>query len=104
MRRLGIAIAVFCAVVSAAAAQTISDIFEYAGMCDASAGIGIDAERFVVVNDEDNTLRAYRRGERDAGGSFDLTSFLKPDSENPETDLEGGARIGERVYWITSHG
>lgn len=77
---------------------------EYRGTCDASAAAPIGDALFVVANDEDNTLRVYRR---DVGGgpiaAFDLTSFLKP-GQRLETDIEGAARVGDRIFWITSHG
>jgi hypothetical protein len=73
-------------------------------MCDASAGVVLDERRFVVANDEDNILRTYAF----SGGSpleeLDLSGFLGVDPEEPESDLEGAARLGNRVYWITSHG
>jgi hypothetical protein len=73
-------------------------------MCDASAAVSLAPDMFVVANDEDNVLRVYRRGEPNAAQTFPLDSFLKPDPEEPETDLEGAARIGDQIYWITSHG
>lgn len=36
--------------------------------------------------------------------TFNLGSFLAVDPKQPESDLEGAARLGDRVYWITSHG
>jgi hypothetical protein len=77
----------------------------YSGMCDASAAVALGNKLFVVANDEDNVLRIY---DRDRGGgparSVDLSAFLQVDRKSPETDLEGAARIGNRIYWITSHG
>jgi hypothetical protein len=74
------------------------------GMCDASATITVGSQHFVVADDEDNILRVYSR---ENGGtpvqSFDLSRFLRVTARSPETDLEGAARIGDRVYWITSH-
>lgn len=78
---------------------------EHLGMCDASAAVAIGPTMFVVANDEDNVLRVYRRGKSGKPvHTFDLASFLKPHSEHPEADIEGATRLGERVYWITSHG
>ena len=37
-------------------------------------------------------------------GSFDMTSFLGIEPDNPEADIEAAAMIGRRIYWITSHG
>ena len=77
----------------------------YSGMCDASAAVALDNKLFVVANDEDNVLRIY---DRDHGGppvrSVGLSAFLQVDRQSPEADLEGAARIGDRIYWITSHG
>jgi len=77
----------------------------YRGMCDASAATSLSADLFVVANDEDNILRVYHR---QAGGmpafSFDMNSFLRIGKKNPEADIEASAMIGDRIYWITSHG
>ena len=35
---------------------------------------------------------------------MDLTAFLELDPRAPETDIEAAARVGNRAYWITSHG
>ena len=78
---------------------------EYTGMCDASAAVAINATMFIVANDEDNILRVYQR---DKPGNpiyiYDLSSFLKMNSKHQETDIEGATKIGDYVYWITSHG
>lgn len=73
----------------------------YRGLCDASAAVALDAQHFVVANDEDNLLRIYRRGEASPQGTLALAGFLGADKES---DLEGAARIGQRIYWIASHG
>lgn len=74
------------------------------GMCDASAVMAIDGDRFAVADDEENVLRIYSRK---IGGdplqAFDLSSFLQVDGESPEVDLEGAALLGDRTYWISSH-
>ena len=36
--------------------------------------------------------------------TFDLNSFLRPDLDHPEVDIEGVTQIGERIFWIASHG
>jgi len=77
----------------------------YHGMCDASAAVALDKNHFAVGNDEDNRLRIYRT---DLSGlpeqSRDLSGFLKVDPKRPESDLEGAAWLGDRIFWITSHG
>jgi hypothetical protein len=75
------------------------------GMCDASAAVPVSTNFFVVANDEDNYLRLYRS---DTGGMpvrmFDVGPFLRVEGTSLESDIEGAARIGDRIYWITSHG
>ncbi|MEW6158217.1 MAG: DUF3616 domain-containing protein [Verrucomicrobiota bacterium] len=74
------------------------------GMCDASAAVAIDHEFFAAASDEDSRIRIYRRS---AGGPpvdvVDLSRVLDVTGRFPETDLEGAARVGDRIYWITSH-
>lgn len=77
----------------------------YSGMCDASAVAALDAGLFVAADDEDNVLRIFDRAHPGMPVSqLDLSGFLQVDERSPETDLEGAARIGNRIYWITSHG
>lgn len=90
---------------AAASGASLSAPTIFHGMCDASAAVSLNADLFVVANDEDNILRVYHRN---MGGmpaySFDMTSFLRIGKKNPEADIEASAAIGDRVYWITSHG
>lgn len=80
-------------------------IIIHSGMCDASAAIAIDSTLFIVANDEDNILRIYRNDMSAAPiQSYDLNPFLHPDIKHPEADIEGAAKIGSRIFWITSHG
>lgn len=80
---------------------------EHFGMCDASAAVAVGERHFLVANDEDNILRLYERG---TSGKptyvLDLSAFLKNEGKKKphEADIEGAAMIGNRVYWITSHG
>lgn len=77
----------------------------YTGAVDASAAAALDAGHFVAASDEDSTLRVYRR--MDGGPplqSIDMARFLGVPATSSETDMEGAARIGERIYWISSHG
>jgi hypothetical protein len=80
-----------------------ADFIEYPEMCDPSAAVAITDALFIVASDEDNVLRVYKRGTSDAPQRFDLNSFLRPDV-HPEADIEGGTRIGDRIFWIASHG
>jgi len=86
-------------------AASLSDPITYRGMCDASAAVSLTTNLFIVANDEDNILRVYRRH---PGGlpvlSIDLNAFLRISGKSTEADLEGAARLGDRIYWISSHG
>lgn len=80
---------------------------EYTGICNASAAIAIGKDSFLVADDEDNILRLYDANH--GGGEqarYDFSKQLDLDGQKKkwEVDIEGAARIGERVYWIGSHG
>ena len=74
-------------------------------MCDASGGVALGTNLLVVADDEENQLFIYRA---DAGGSplkvEDVSGFLNLTGKFPETDLEGAAWLGDKVFWIGSHG
>jgi hypothetical protein len=77
----------------------------FQGICDASAVIPLPPHHQIVADDEDNILRIY---DRNQGGSavwrLDLSPFLGVDPKEPEVDIEAAARVGERIYWVSSHG
>jgi Protein of unknown function (DUF3616) len=78
---------------------------EYSGMCDASTAVAVGPDRFLVVNDEDNVLRLYRSDTPGAPlATKSIKEFLTLENPNKEADIEGSARLGETLYWITSHG
>src|SRR5215203_2870652 len=83
-------------------AVSAAEVTTYRLMCDASAAVALGAKHFIVGNDERNTLRIYERGKPNPVGSVDLAKYLgtKPDKES---DLEGAAKIGNRIFWISSH-
>jgi len=88
-----------------AAAQPKAALAEYFGLCSASAGVAVDANRFLVASDEDSVLRLYRVDKADAPEQvYDLTGFLELDGKSTETDIEAATRLGDRAFWITSHG
>jgi hypothetical protein len=105
-----VAAAIVATVISSAAIATSPPalINTHSGMCDASAAIPVGSDLFVVANDEDNILRFYKRGESGASvyASQDFSEFLKinPKKKNKEADIEGATLIGNRIYWIASHG
>jgi hypothetical protein len=77
----------------------------YSGTCDASGAVALSTNLFAVGADEDNVLRIYRAGHAAAPvARFDMSSFLFPAGGREESDLEGAARVGDRIYWIGSHG
>jgi len=92
----GLAIAIAPA---AAPAQSLV----YRGMCEASAAVAVGPDHFVVADDNDSTLRLYARNEPEPVSATDFSTALgvRPTTK---TDIEGAASIGNRIYWITSHG
>ena len=77
----------------------------YSGMCDASAAVALTDKLFAVASDEESVIRVYDRDQDGAPlQSINLSAFLDLDPRKPESDLEGAARVGDRAYWITSHG
>ncbi len=87
------------------AAATVSTQSVYTGMCDASGAVALDAGHFAVADDEANVIRIYRT--EPAGPpaqAFDLSAFLQVDPRKPETDLEAACWLGDKVFWIGSHG
>jgi len=83
-------------------------------MCDASGAVALSDRNVLVADDEDNVLRVYdaERGGTPTG-QLDLSDLLRlPRKEKkdgtlappPEVDIEAAARIGDRAYFITSHG
>lgn len=79
----------------------------YHGACDGSAAVALDDNHFVAANDDENALRLYRIGVGNSVAEIDLNPVLKPEKKNngkpKEVDIEGAARVGERIYWIGSH-
>lgn len=83
-----------------ARAETLT--FTY--LADASAGEWLGGGFFVAASDEDNALRIYRVPEGGAPlASWDPSALLALDGKSPELDIEGSARVGDTIYWITSH-
>lgn len=97
--RCCLAVAFTASLTSAAAAQTAT---VYRGPCDASAVTALDADHFVVGDDEHNILHIYRQGQAQPVGRADLSAFLAT-ANGEEADIEGAAAVGTRIYWITSH-
>lgn len=88
----------------AGGSKPATEFLLYRGTSDASAAAAIGNDMFVMADDENNILRVYKN----IGGlpefSCDLSVFLNVEPEFPEADIEGATMIGDRIYWITSHG
>ena len=78
----------------------------YYGACDASATVLLDENMILVADDEDNLLRLYSIKRKGLPiKTFPLNKFLGlTKSSHPEADIEACTRVGNLIYWITSHG
>jgi len=76
------------------AVAAVSPPFSYSGLCEASAAAVLDGNHFVVASDDSTMLTVYRRGVAQP-----VTAIPRPGV----TDMEGAARIGGRIFWLTSH-
>ena len=75
----------------------------YRETCDGSGAIALDFQHFLDVNDENQGARVYRRATDGAPArTIDLSAALDLTATD-EGDLEDVARIGNRLYLITSH-
>jgi hypothetical protein len=81
------------------------------GTCDASGAVPISRTRFIVADDENNVLRLYdaERGgaplaTTDVSGQLHLPIKGKKRPRPAEMDLEAASRIGDRAFWLSSHG
>lgn len=86
-------------------AASSSESVVFKEICDASAIVSVTDDLFAVANDEDNLLRFYRWNRP---GSPVYTSQLNAmffgKKKAPEMDIEATARLGQQIFWITSHG
>src|SRR5690349_19102937 len=103
----GVVFLLFSSIACGCAAEKLTVVrpMEYSGMRDASAAVAVSSNLFIVADDEKNTLRLYST---DHAGpplkEFDFNAFLEVTSKSPEADLEGAALLGNRAFWIGSHG
>ncbi|WP_338762454.1 DUF3616 domain-containing protein [Massilia sp. METH4] len=77
--------------------------FTHYRICDASAAVPLDDAHFLAADDESNVLHVYRYDAGPPVRECDLTAFLETEDAG-EADIEGAAELGERIWWITSHG
>jgi hypothetical protein len=76
----------------------------YQGSCDGSGGVALDADHFLDVNDEDQQVRVYKRGATaTAVHTVDVSVGIGL-KVGDEADFEDVARIGNRLYVVSSHG
>jgi hypothetical protein len=95
----------------AAADVQFGAVQTHTGTCEPSAAIAVpdgSLGTFIIANDEDNTLRAYRStgGEpiEVAGGNLNKFLRLDPKNDNDDkADFEGATWLDGKVYWIGSH-
>ncbi|MBA4752447.1 MAG: DUF3616 domain-containing protein [Sphingopyxis sp.] len=66
----------------------------YEGVCEVSAAAVLDERHFVVASDETETLTIYER---------DTATPIARHALAGVTDIEAAARIGDTIYWLTSH-
>lgn len=99
---------------ASALALAQAPIQHYTAMAEASAAAVLDAQHFIVAEDECNVLRIYRKAEGQGSAApvglpVDLRRFLRARESASEaasesaSDLEGAARLGDVIYWISSH-
>jgi hypothetical protein len=89
----------------AALPATAADYKFFRGMCDASAVELVTDDLFVAGNDEDNVLRIFSLSRPGLPvQTVDFSRHYRLPKAKQEIDLEGSARIGNRIYWISSHG
>jgi hypothetical protein len=101
---VGILLFGLIAVTSSPSQNLLSLVTTYTDTCDASAAVTLDADRFVVASDEDNILRIYSLSRPGPPVSaVNVSEFLQLTKRSPEADLEGAARVGNRIFWISSH-
>jgi hypothetical protein len=101
VRLLSAFLAMGCAASSEPARQ---EGLVYRGASDTSAAVALNRDLILVADDESDSLRVYPTRGGLPVSSYDLTAVLDVEPEHPEADIEGATAVGDRVYWITSHG
>ncbi len=78
-----------------AAAPASAERRTYGAICEASAAAIINQSHVAVASDDHQTILTYQRGQQAPVARFDLGDEM--------TDVEAAARIGDTVFWVTSH-
>jgi len=94
----------------AASAESNTETSLYhTGMGDASTAMVVDSNYMLVANDEDmgSNMAPIYLYRRDQSGlevnEFDFTDDLDL-IDNKEVDIEASTKVGNRIYWLGSHG
>ena len=86
------------------AAFACAEQITFSHMADASAGEWLGNGLIVVASDEDNLLRVYKLPQGGAPvATWDAAPHMALAKKSPEMDVEGSDKIGDTIYWITSH-
>jgi hypothetical protein len=96
------AVLAFTGIQAGAAVHTLS--------ANASTAVAIDNDLMVVGDDEDQVLRIYYRRldgppihQQNFTPNLGLTD-VSPSGQVREVDIEASTRVGNRIYWLGSHG
>lgn len=77
----------------------------FEGACDASGAVEVDKDRLAVADDEDNVIRVY---DANRGGpplyQYDFSDKIGQNQKRFESDIEAATRLGERAFFLSSHG
>jgi hypothetical protein len=94
-----------CVAPLTASGATLGEPIVFTGTCDASAALALGKDLFAVANDEDDILRFYKLSQPGKPvQKFDLRTVFPSAQKKSESDIEGAARVGDRCFFITSHG
>ena len=99
---LALCLGTSAALAQASASNPSAAMERYDGMCEASAAVALDSQHFIVGDDESNALNVHRIGQSaPARPAVDLAAFLE--TGDKASDIEGATRIGDTIYWLSSH-
>jgi hypothetical protein len=87
---------------ASASVQQPTDTRYFTGSSDASAAVDVGGGYVVVADDESNVLRLYDRST--SGAPLKTWDFSDDIGVDKEIDIEGGARVGDTIYWTGSLG
>lgn len=71
-----------------------AEVTKFEGVCEASAAAILGDTHFAVASDETESLTIYQRGN---------PAPVDQMSREDVTDIEAATRIGDVVFWLTSH-